>query len=454
MISIINSKSRFILAVLVTFTPALGCGKKKSDDGAKVNASIRSASSAALLLSEGGQDLVANGSANMGQASAANLKSLKYYISGISICKDMTLTGGTSFNNPTGCFSVYQPEVSQDPNYAYQPDTDYSHLGDVARGSANGFIDLMDPTSRAKLSTTTNITEDDAGDYNYGIITWYPVVKMTAEVPAGSSPSGYLRTADGVSSGSRGFGTDFTGDFSAVEVASEAVVVLGNGGNWFRFQKPLTITEDDVDNKAAFALDLTFNPDGLVKAYVAGYGDGCGVCTLKDTVANPVNPNSGSGNMFVPPPQISLIPIAHKADDKVMKEVYVASVEGSNSQGVDAFDLRVELYYLNSDASKSIYGAEVHTLINASSTSFVNDFSKISFIKTNDDGSVELQKHDAETVLSSLTRLSSVGEESTATIKCSALNNGGFTFKGCGSQAGDPDSMKVKLALKSVGALE
>ena len=448
-----NNGSRFIVVLAATITTGLGCGKRKDDDGAKVNASIRSASSLALSLAEPEAELLTS-SSHMGQTTASGLKSLKYYISGISICQSMSVTGGTAFSAPQGCISIYSPAVNPDPKYTYIPDTDYSSMGDVARANTDGFIDLMDPASRAKLSTSTNITEDNVGEYNFGIVTWYPVVKMTAEVPVTSSPTGYFRTSDGVSSHKSGLTTVFDGDFSTVEVASEAVTVLGNGGNWFKFQKPLSITQKDVDNKAAFALDLTFNPEGLVKAIGAGYGDGCGTCSLKDTVANPANAMAAGGNMFTPPPGIALIPIAHKSDDVVMKEVYLGSVEGSNSRGMDVFDLRVELYYLKSDPTKSIYGAEVHTLINEKTNSFVYDFSKISFIKNNTDGTLDLQKYDAESVLSSLARKSSVGDETVATIRCSALNNGGFTFKGCGGQAGDASSKAVSLVLKSVSALQ
>lgn len=434
-------------------------GNPKSGDGGsgggpKVNSEVVADSSATLRLSDEANEFGLFANQNLGQASATGLKGLKYYISGISICQGMSLSSGTAYGDLKNCIAIYTPETNPDPRYAYDSKSDYNTMGNTARSNTDGFIDLMDATSRAKLNKSTSITKENIGDYNYGIITWYPVVKMTAEIAIGGSPTGYFRTSDGTSSNSNGYLTTFSGDFSKVETAAEAVVVLGNGGNWFKFQKPLSITQADIDANTEFALDLTFNPDGLVKAYAAGYGDGCGTCTLKDTVANPVNVNSSAGNLFTPPSQIALIPIAHKSDDSVMKEVYLGSVEGTNSEGSDAFDLRVELYYLKSDAAKSIYGAEVHTLINANTTSFVNNFAKISEVSVAADGAVDLKKFDGQTVLTSLTRKTTVGETTTATIKCSDLNAGGFTFKGCAGKAGDATSKDVTLTLKSVRALK
>jgi len=56
-----------------------------------------------------------------------------------------------------------------------------------------------------------------------------------------------------------------------VPPADKAVVILGNGGNWFKFQNPLDITQADIDQKRQWVLDLVFNPEGLVKGFS---GDG------------------------------------------------------------------------------------------------------------------------------------------------------------------------------------
>ena len=49
----------------------------------------------------------------IGQASASELESLRYYISSIMLCESLE-TVGTAWGNPSGCLTLYQATTMQD----------------------------------------------------------------------------------------------------------------------------------------------------------------------------------------------------------------------------------------------------------------------------------------------------------------------------------------------------
>ncbi|MBI1908863.1 MAG: hypothetical protein HYS22_01680 [Deltaproteobacteria bacterium] len=370
----------------------------------------------------------------VGQATATGLQSMKYYITSITICEKID-TSGSAYNNPTGCLELYKGNQS-DSRYTYTLDQDFAPFGDVARGSDDGFVDLIDDTSRATLKTDKTLTTADVRSYNYGYINWYLPVKLKAEVTMADGTT--YRTADGTTAtvdSNQGPMTTATDDFSMISSAKEAVVVLGNGGSWFRFQNPFVITQADIDNNVQFALDLTFNPEGLIKAYSPGLG-GCGSCILKDTVGN---------QLLVP--MISLTPVPHKTSESVTKETYMATV----SSGADNFDIRLEFYSVQGDLTKTIYGVDTATLINSKTTTAVSPFSKVSFVKTGSDGNLELQDYRGTTgpLLTKFQRQTEVGTSFTATLHCTDSSQGGFTFDGCSNT-----TQEVTFTLQSVEALK
>jgi len=71
-----------------------------------------------------------------------------------------------------------------------------------------------------------------------------------------------------------------------VAPAEKAVVILGNGGNWFKFQNPLDISQEDIDEKRQWVLDLVFNPEGIVKGF-SGDGSTRGNIREQSEAGNP-----------------------------------------------------------------------------------------------------------------------------------------------------------------------
>ena len=202
-----------------------------------------------------------------GAATAAGLESLKYYITGISICETLQ-TSGSGFSNPQGCVSLYNRDIGA---LGYDLGGDWTPLGDIARGSDVGWVDLMSPSSRQQLAASTVLDHSAVRSYNYGLINWALPVKVKAEISM--SHGGSLYTHDGVST-SEIAGVDnlrqyYTAVSKSMDVgpAEEAVVLLPNGGNWFKFQSPFVISAADIDSRREFVLDLVFDPNGIIRGY-------------------------------------------------------------------------------------------------------------------------------------------------------------------------------------------
>lgn len=426
-----------LLTTLVLLLALGACGGSTGGTETGTTDSVPQISAALKLASETSpaSELVKETKKAVGQAPAAGLLSMKYYITNITICEDMD-TEGTAFSNPSGCLELYAG--ANDENYNYELDDDFAPFGDVARASDTGFVDLIDDTSRDTLTTEKTLTSDNVRSYNYGYITWYLPVKLTAEVDMGDGT--FFRTNDGTTvtgeDEDQGPITTATTDFTDVETASEAVVVLGNGGSWFKFQNPFEITQADIDSNTQFALDLTFNPEGLVKGYSADLG-GCGGCILKDP----------SGNQLSVP-MIDLTPVPHKSSETVQKETYVASV----STGAANFDLRIETYSIQDDPDGTIYGIDTATLMNADTTTAVNPFPKVAFIGTGDDGNLVLEDYREEDgfLISGFERLTTVGATMDATLHCGDSSTGGFTTDGCE----DSETLDVTFTLESISTLD
>ncbi len=360
-----------------------------------------------------------NLASSVGQVSSTNLNSLKYYITSISICRSLR-PQGSGYSNPSGCIEVFRGN-SNDPLFSYgDPDLltqeDYIRFADAARTTSTGFVDLMDPESRSSLEGDIVLTSSDIGAYHYGIINWYLPIKVQASISLANGD--IYNTQDGITSylGDMGPLTLSTDVFSETEAPQEAVVVLGNGGSWFRFQNPFIISNQDIQDKTQFALDLTFNPDGLIKAYTPGLG-GCGACVLQ-----------GSNGEQISVPYISLTPVAHRATEQVRKETYIARINSA----ADHFDLRVELYSIEGDNRGTIYGVDTATLINDLTSTAVMQFPKIVFLNGSDNNlSFKDYRGSDGLVLSSFTRQSVEGSTFEATLHCSDPSNGGFQFDGC-----------------------
>jgi hypothetical protein len=338
-----------------------------------------------------------------GSARGAALESLKYHVRSIRICESLE-TQGSGFNNAQGCIDLYQGDENAFP---YKLDDDFSSLADAARRTDSGFVDLLSASSRATLAGSTVLTHQDVRSYHYGMITWSLPIKVKATVALGDGSS--LYTHDGRTQaeviGADNYRAYYTlpATSLAQAPAEEAVVLLPNGGNWFKFQSPLTITAADIDERREFVLDLVFNPDGIVKGFS---GEAMGSLSERDATGRTVNA------MTVP--MLDLAPVPHRASERAIRESYQGTVQLDGS----AFDLRMELYSIEGDASGTIYGVDVKSLVTSASTRVPPELSKVSFIETAADGTLSFLSFKRTPILTGFSRVRGDSGSSRIGVAC------------------------------------
>jgi hypothetical protein len=345
-----------------------------------------------------------------GGAVRPGLESLEYYIFSVQICESLEASG-SGFNNPTGCLELYSGDRSA---YNYDLEGDWTALAAAARGSDTGFVDLIDPSARATLGGTTALTSEHVRSYHYGIITWSLPVKVKASVAL--SDGSVLYTHDG-STTYQTIGVDnyrdyFTSPSIGLDAApaEKAVVILGNGGNWFKFQNPLQITQEDIDEKRQWVLDLVFNPEGIVKGFS---GDGTTRSNIREVS------ETGASLRGINVPMLDLAPVPHRAAEQVIRESYLASL----SVGSDLFDARLELYSVEGDPNQSVYGVDVKSLVSARGTSVPPDIAKISSITNEPDGSLSFRSYTGAAIISGFHRVAEEFGTTSATLACAQHEN-------------------------------
>jgi hypothetical protein len=351
----------------------------------------------------------------VGQSAPDGLTNLSYFIVAISVCETLD-ANGSGFSNPQGCLTLYNNPAPTE--YQYMPDMDYSGMAASARTDSDPthFVNLLDPAARATLESTTSLTSNDAHDYNWGLIGWVPVVKVQAELPI---DGGTFYSHDGTSrQGQFGYVTDAA--TSLTEGPAELATVLhANGGSSFRFQNPLHIDAAALAANQELALDLVFNPEGLIKGFSA---DTAGPGQLQDA----------AGNRLATPP-LALTPIPHTGDDTVEREAYVMHFDTGGAQ----FDVRFDLYSLANDPNHTVYGVENQTLYTAGTSDWIMDFPKIMFIE-DDSGAGELQFEinpppgmggHGPAVVRPIVRTPT--GDATVEVDCTDPSVGGFAVPGC-----------------------
>ncbi|MDX2470692.1 MAG: hypothetical protein QNL04_08985 [SAR324 cluster bacterium] len=179
-------KTLFI--ILMALGVSSGCNSGNSDSTSTITGGTIEMEVVASATSSG------NVSYSVGQATAANLSSLKYFIRDIKICQDLTVNG-SGYSGQSGCIWLYTS--------ANSPDYD-TYLSDEAAADSTNYIDLMTTAGRAKLNKTVTLTSDDAGSYYWGVIDWYRPIKVTAQVTLNDTTSLYTKSGTTVTESGSG----------------------------------------------------------------------------------------------------------------------------------------------------------------------------------------------------------------------------------------------------------
>jgi hypothetical protein len=284
----------------------------------------------------------------------------------------------------------------------------------AALASDDGYVDVMDPDSRDRLSQSVALTEMDARSYEYGMVTWADPVKVKATLvdPADdTTPVLYTKASMpgtcGVNNNPE-YDCAVTSD-PLTEPPAEETVFAAHGAVIFKFQRPFTVTAEDIAAGEHFSLALAFNPHGLVQGVTSP-----GATNFPPLTDNTIGDGYNVGN------SMSLVgaqfaSVFYQSDTEVMRESYIAALP-SGAGG--SFDLRVELYSLADDPT--VYGVNTATIPNAETGGYLTGFHTIYEIVTNPDDSIDLLDYQDMAQISNLVRITEVGGTTTAQLLCDA----------------------------------
>ncbi len=367
-----------------------------------------------------------------GQASATEIKSLKYFLTGISICKNATLSG-SGFSGASDCISLFTgKKISQ----AF-----YQAFDRVEAAKPEYDADYRDLMQGLKLAA--KIRKSDAGSYRYAIVNWMQPIKVTAELKlndgAGTVIYSHAGTDVSVTDQNGLAHLDTVVADMTVGPATEAITSIGNGGSVFAFGAPLTISEADVDAGAQFAIDMVFNPDAMVKGADAPFAQ---------AVFHGIDAGGARNGLAMSVPALTLIPLVHKATERVVRETYLAHMTAGQvgiAGDADAqplpiaspFDVRFELFYLKdsveTDLSEMINGAHSELLYTSETVAPPMGVSNVVSLGrdpvTKAYSFYSWQGLTAPALISDLSRLATVGDKGTARMNCGqsgiAMSEGG-----------------------------
>ena len=402
---------RLIMILFLAFFVSACGGSGGSGGGGEKQASLNlevlsTASTTTSLSALGLSSALIKPAAAKGQVTASDLESLKYYITDISICKSMTING-TGYSGQSGCISVYSAEQ------LYDYDT---FVAEDAALETEHYIDLMSASDLSNLSKTTVLTNDDIGDYYYGKVDHYRPVKLTASIQLSDDTTVYTKNGTSVLISGSGIDATYVTEVSDITTgpAEESIVVLPNGGSWFKFEKPFTLTAEDVANETTFNMKLAFNPEGVIKAY--------------DFVSSNQVIQDEENGYGVAVPLMPFTPVIYRSTETARKESYLFSYTSTGGSVYNSFDFRLELYTVEEDTSDSIYAADTLQLLlrdyEDTGTDVTQIFRPFSVTASSDPTPVySFVNWLNDEFITGFTRAIYVGESSTATFHVDASNS-------------------------------
>jgi hypothetical protein len=357
---------------------------------------------------------VAQSALRIGSPAGTDLKSLKYFITGIQLCQDVSLNGGTGFSGTQGCIALYQSSGSS-PDY-----TTYTVAEAMADDTPGHYVDLMTAEGQAALrkpvtlevpvakSDQADAGASQVGAYHFGLINFYRPIKVTAEFPILGQPGQYFRTrADThVTVGSTPDGHFNTNKVQIGDTLSgpteETTYMLDNGGALFTFQKPFVITQADIDAHADIKVDLVFNPENFGQAFET---QGC-AASGDAPICDPLN------DVVIDMPFVRMNPVPRKTGERTRKETYLMDYDTDSK-------LRIEFYYNDADDEAGIQGVDSAVVYQAVATRPNNNVIATNFVSQtgsvkSNDASVTLMDYAHTPNLEALVRR----QDGTVTIRC------------------------------------
>jgi len=261
------------------------------------------------------------------------IEELHYYLTGITMSEDMTLTG-TAWSDPVGTMNLMEHAMSEQ---------EYDAFGyDEGVADTTNYIDMMSPASQAKLQIKTSVSSAGGNGYRFMFVNWARPFKVRATAYAADGITPVMSTKAGVrnedlSNGNNyGFAMQTVSDKPLTAEGSElATVVANNGGSIIRLFEPVKI-EPGVPK----VLYLLFDPLQTIRAGGPTPDDGMPHSLL------------GADRMYFDTGIISVVPVLARPTDKIMRERYRIRLneasELRNPGQSTGFDMILQVYTLES----------------------------------------------------------------------------------------------------------
>ncbi|MDB5103139.1 MAG: hypothetical protein JWP91_828 [Fibrobacteres bacterium] len=353
------------------------------------------------------------GSAKVGSSGTGGLESFQVPVADIQLAKGLT-TSGSGWSGITGSLPLFRQQMG-DWN-----SIDSTVVRDPAW--ASHFIDFCDPASVARIASSQPFTLRDTGEYHWAVINWAPYFKVRATIPLPGGDTVY--THDGPitthiypNSSNPYFVTEAARPM-LTGPSEDAFVRKNNGGTWFRFLKPLRLTEADLDSGTTIAdtvgrdslghpivnqipsgtwnVMLVFNPRDLV---YAGNRDS-GNMSLNGDIQTP------DSSTYVHVPFLKATAVPYREGEDVMRETYEFTVHFEEPWAHGDFGMRLELYLIGDN----LVATTVHTYPTDGNLA-PQDAPAVYFAEEKEDGSLSLQNYDHSPIFDGFVRKTTVGQE-------------------------------------------
>lgn len=380
----IQKKTYSVLLLSITSFALSGCGASTSTSTSTVNVHLQNFklnTGTAVSANQNRKPLTERAALKGGTSRASGynlasqLVSLKYLFTSIALCQSTDATSAFGFTTESGCTSLYSNSKSVTEGATV------SQILSVFNASTDAF-DLMSSTDITRLNA--NAGAATTGTYNYVLVNWAPAIGVSGTVTVPSSPSTTLTTQayTSIASGTNGgYPTTTQPSMTASPTPSLTYVQSANGGSVFKFQKALTVAAG-----SSYYLDIIFNPTGVL--------DGCSAGTTG-------NITDGVHGMYMP--MLPVTAVLRATTDTLVRESYPLTINST-------YSMEVDLYYLQSDTTKSIVAAQIVGLpANTDSQTCYTPDIRVFTATTATDGSITLASGTttASNILTGLVRGSS-----------------------------------------------
>jgi len=382
---------------------ATGISFCSSSDNGSVTLRIAVPGAASRLVTQPGKRGFPGCSGSEFGIGYGTLTSLQYYFTRIQLCEDMTITG-SGYSDTKGCVTLF---TTGDGLNAY----DTYKVAD-AIADTSSYIDLLDATSRAKMSATT--LELAAGTYKYGIIETRKPVKFAATVDFGGgdtmttcgSSSGTVSVSESGSDTELCEATSYSGNFTESCTAETITIGTTGGGTFFKFLEPITIESGET-----YALDLAFRPEQSVSANVQNAKMHHRCCGTD---------YSDAGTKLFTIPLVDVAPILRTTSQKTIRESYTIPVTSGT--------LAIDLYFagaLTEVGTGNVLAAgarlyvDTGTCVTSAPAAYSPDSISIA------DNKVTLTDYQGKSMVAGLTRSTSATAASVGTVTVDETSFGG-----------------------------